>query len=94
MSGRQEVCVCGEAFAPKYRTHRFCSRICSNASRQWDDEKVSELRRLWPVRSAPVIGRILGVTPSSVIGKANRLGLPPKGPSIKAWREMQQELRA
>lgn len=93
--GRRSVtCACGKTFTPKYRTNRFCSRLCASAARQWPADMVDTLQRMWPNKSAAVIGRVLGVTPASVIGKANKLKLPPKGPSIKAWREAQQEMRA
>ena len=46
----------------------------------WTDERVAELRRLWDTgKSASEIGKILGVSKNSVVGKAHRLKLksPP-----------------
>lgn len=49
----------------------------------WNPERVSELARLWGLRiTAADIGSRLGCTKMAVIGKANRLGLPPRDPVL------------
>ena len=57
----------------------------------WTDSQVVELRKLWSEpHTAAQIGRMLGVSKNAVIGKAYRLGLPPKrgerqrGPALVA----------
>lgn len=57
----------------------------------WTEAQVSELRKLWSEpHTAAQIGRMLGVSKNAVIGKAYRLGLPPKrgdrqrGPALVA----------
>ena len=45
----------------------------------WTETQVAELRKLWSEpHTAAQIGRKLGVSKNAVIGKAYRLGLPPK----------------
>ena len=42
----------------------------------WTEERVNELKRLWETgKSASEIGKILGVSKNSIIGKAHRLKL-------------------
>ena len=42
----------------------------------WTDERVADLKRLWETgKSASEIGKILGVSKNSVVGKAHRLQL-------------------
>jgi GcrA cell cycle regulator len=57
----------------------------------WTDTQVADLRKLWlEPHTAAQIGRMLGVSKNAVIGKAYRLGLPPKrgerqrGPALVA----------
>jgi GcrA cell cycle regulator len=57
----------------------------------WTDTQVADLRKLWSEpHTAAQIGRMLGVSKNAVIGKAYRLGLPPKrgerqrGPALVA----------
>lgn len=48
----------------------------------WTEEKVNLLKELWVTDiSARAIGDEVRMSKNSVIGKANRLGLPPKRPS-------------
>jgi GcrA cell cycle regulator len=61
------------------------------ATMSWTDTQVDELRKLWSEpHTASQIGRMLGVSKNAVIGKAYRLGLPPKrgerqrGPALVA----------
>ena len=50
----------------------------------WTDERVEELTRLWDTgRSASEIGKILGVSKNSVVGKAHRLKLKGRPSPIK-----------
>ena len=46
----------------------------------WTDEQIAELKRLWCANELTTaqIGKKIGRTKNAVIGKANRLGLPPK----------------
>jgi|SRR5580658_7433199 GcrA cell cycle regulator len=47
----------------------------------WTAELVERLRELWPHElghSTKEIGRLLGQSKNSVVGKAHRLGLPPR----------------
>ncbi|HKK30751.1 MAG TPA: GcrA family cell cycle regulator [Alphaproteobacteria bacterium] len=57
----------------------------------WTDSQIAELRKLWSEpHTAAQIGQLLGVSKNAVIGKAYRLGLPPKrgdrqrGPALVA----------
>lgn len=43
----------------------------------WTPDLVQGLRQMWPHYRAKDIGAILGCSYCAVIGKANRLGLPP-----------------
>ena len=50
----------------------------------WTEERVSELMRLWEAgRSASEIGRLLGVSKNSVVGKAHRMKLKGRPSPIK-----------
>ncbi|MPZ09661.1 MAG: hypothetical protein GEU89_05540 [Kiloniellaceae bacterium] len=50
----------------------------------WTDERVAELMRLWEAgRSASEIGRLLGVSKNSVVGKAHRMKLMARPSPIK-----------
>lgn len=50
----------------------------------WTDERVAELMRLWEAgRSASEIGRLLGVSKNSVVGKAHRMKLKARPSPIK-----------
>ena len=45
----------------------------------WTDEKVGELTRLWDIgKTGSEIAKELSCSRSAVLGKANRLGLPPR----------------
>ncbi len=52
----------------------------------WTEEKIRRLKDMWDAGdSASAIGRELGVTKNSVIGKSRRLGLPARpSPIVKA----------
>lgn len=53
----------------------------------WTDARVEELTRMWSDNIlAREIGLAIGCTKDSVIGKANRMGLPPRRPSDFAPR--------
>ncbi len=53
----------------------------------WTDERIEELKQLWGEGlSAQDIGKKLGVTKNAVIGKAHRLGLPPRPSPIRRAR--------
>ena len=45
---------------------------------KWTDENIRTLCRLWTTTKAIEIAEVLGTTRCSVIGKADRLGLPSK----------------
>lgn len=50
----------------------------------WTDERVAELKRLWETgKSASEIGKILGVSKNSVVGKAHRLKLKSRPSPIR-----------
>ncbi len=50
----------------------------------WTEERVAELIRLWETgKSASEIGRILGVSKNSVVGKAHRLKLKSRPSPIR-----------
>lgn len=50
----------------------------------WTEERVAELMRLWEAgRSASEIGRLLGVSKNSVVGKAHRMKLKARPSPIK-----------
>jgi GcrA cell cycle regulator len=50
----------------------------------WPDEKVQELRKLWiEGLSTSLIGRQIGLSKNSVVGKAHRLGLDARPSPIK-----------
>jgi GcrA cell cycle regulator len=50
----------------------------------WTEERVAELMRLWEAgRSASEIGRMLGVSKNSVVGKAHRMKLKARPSPIK-----------
>ncbi len=50
----------------------------------WTDERVAELTRLWSTGlSASEIGKILGVSKNSVVGKAHRMKLESRPSPIK-----------
>ncbi len=48
------------------------------SARCWPAWKLDYLREQWPHQSASAIANHLGTTKNAVIGKAHRLGLPPK----------------
>ena len=50
----------------------------------WTDERIQELTRLWQAgHSASEIGKRLGVSKNSIVGKAHRLKLPSRPSPIK-----------
>ena len=50
----------------------------------WTEEQIDQLKDLWSEGlSTSEIGRKLGVTKNAVVGKAHRLGLPPRPSPIK-----------
>src|SRR3546814_4217336 len=50
----------------------------------WTNDRVAELMRLWEAgRSASEIGRLLGVSKNSVVGKAHRMKLQARPSPIK-----------
>ena len=56
----------------------------SGGRHEWPDHELLKLRRLWDAGYVTrEIARRLGRTPSSVIGKSHRLGLPPRPSPIK-----------
>lgn len=56
-----------------------------DADSPWTDEKKHRLRGLWadPAMSCAAIGRELGFSKNAVVGKAHRLGLPPRESPIQ-----------
>ena len=51
---------------------------------EWNADRISTLEKLWAEgKSGGEIGKALGITKSSAIGKAHRLGLPPRASPIK-----------
>lgn len=50
----------------------------------WTEERITEISRLWNEGlTTAEIGKNLGVSKNAVIGKAHRLGLPPRPSPIK-----------
>ena len=50
----------------------------------WTEDQIDQLKELWGEGlSTSEIGRKLGVTKNAVVGKAHRLGLPPRPSPIK-----------
>ena len=50
----------------------------------WTEAQIDQLKELWGEGlSTSEIGRKLGVTKNAVVGKAHRLGLPPRPSPIK-----------
>jgi GcrA cell cycle regulator len=51
---------------------------------EWNDETIARLRTLWNEGlSTAEIGRRIGVSKNAVVGKAHRLGLPPRPSPIR-----------
>lgn len=51
---------------------------------EWDREQIDRLKKLWAEgKSGSEIGRALGITKSSAVGKVHRLRLPPRASPIK-----------
>lgn len=77
----------------RYEAKRCCSRECARTlgrmhsnrrSPEWPEERVRRLRVLWNEGlSCAEIGRTLGTTTNSIVGKAHRLGLPGRPSPIK-----------
>lgn len=54
----------------------------------WTDERISELTRLWQQGlSASEIGKRMGVSKNSIVGKAHRLNLPSRPSPIRQGEE-------
>ena len=54
--------------------------------KQWDDEKLAELKKLWKEGvSISRIGEALGCSRNAVAGKIHRLGLPKRQSPIKGF---------
>lgn len=62
---------------------------------EWTDEIISRLQTLWREGlSTAEIGRQLSITKNAVVGKAHRLGLPPRPSPIRAGAKTTKELLA
>lgn len=56
---------------------------------EWNEEVIARLRALWDEGlSTAEIGRRLGVSKNAVVGKAHRLGLPPRPSPIRRATEV------
>lgn len=59
---------------------------------QWTPERIAQLIKLHPTHTGTEIAKIMETTKGAVVGKAHRLGLPPKkhtpGPRINANRHV------
>jgi len=50
----------------------------------WTPERIAEVTRLWSEGlTTAEIGKLVGVTKNAVVGKAHRLGLPPRPSPIR-----------
>jgi GcrA cell cycle regulator len=50
----------------------------------WTPERIAEVTRLWDEGlTTAEIGKLVGVTKNAVVGKAHRLGLPPRPSPIR-----------
>ena len=50
----------------------------------WTPERIAEVTRLWGEGlTTAEIGKLVGVTKNAVVGKAHRLGLPPRPSPIR-----------
>jgi len=59
---------------------------------EWTDEIISRLQTLWQEGlSTAEIGRQLSITKNAVVGKAHRLGLPPRPSPIRATAKPRKE---
>jgi len=56
------------------------TKIRKSRADLWTDEETEKLIELWADNSAASVGRALGKSKNGIIGKAYRLGLPPKRP--------------
>ncbi|WP_025842196.1 GcrA family cell cycle regulator [Asaia platycodi] len=62
---------------------------------EWTDEIISRLQTLWQEGlSTAEIGRQLSITKNAVVGKAHRLGLPPRPSPIRATAKPRKEVAA
>lgn len=44
----------------------------------WSPQEIDLLAQLWPTHSGTQLGSLMGKTRNAIIGKAHRIGLPPK----------------
>ncbi|GAB6855470.1 GcrA family cell cycle regulator [Asaia astilbis] len=59
---------------------------------EWTDDIISRLQTLWQEGlSTAEIGRQLSITKNAVVGKAHRLGLPPRPSPIRATAKPRKE---
>ncbi len=58
------------------------NRIRNFKSPPWSDEQIAMLRALWGLAPARDIAKAIGKSGNAVIGKANRMGLPPVEPEV------------
>ena len=50
----------------------------------WTPERIAEVTRLWSEGlTTAEIGKVVGITKNAVVGKAHRLGLPPRPSPIR-----------
>lgn len=62
---------------------------------EWTDEIISRLQTLWQEGlSTAEIGRQLSITKNAVVGKAHRLGLPPRPSPIRAAAKARKDAPA
>ena len=62
---------------------------------EWTDEIISRLQTLWQEGlSTAEIGRQLSITKNAVVGKAHRLGLPPRPSPIRAAAKSRKDATA
>ncbi|GBQ89711.1 GcrA family cell cycle regulator [Asaia krungthepensis] len=62
---------------------------------EWTDEIISRLQTLWQEGlSTAEIGRQLSITKNAVVGKAHRLGLPPRPSPIRASAKPRKDAAA
>ena len=80
--GKNTCAHCGSKYlAPASRvdTSRYCSQVCKQGHKSpWTPELDAQLKELWPILSARVIGEKLGLSKGAVIGRARRTNLAIK----------------
>ncbi|MBM3484479.1 MAG: global cell cycle regulator GcrA-like protein [Alphaproteobacteria bacterium] len=61
----------------------------------WTPERIAEVTRLWNQGlTTAEIGRLIGMSKNAIVGKAHRLGLPPRPSPIKREARVARPMRS